>query len=82
MFFVYRLQSIHQPNQFYTGFTRDVCKRLEAHNNGQVSHTAKYKLWKLLNYFVFVDEKKSYGLRKVFEIWVGKGIRERAFIRR
>ena len=72
MFFVYRLQSINKPNQFYTGFTKDIPKRLEAHNNGQVPHTAKYKPWRLLNYFVFVDEKKAVAFEKYLKSGSGR----------
>ena len=69
MYYVYRLKSIESPKQNYTGFTTDVSKRLDAHNNGQVSHTSKYKPWKLMNYFTFLDEKKA----KEFEVYLKSG---------
>ncbi len=69
MFYVYRLQSIEHPEQKYTGYTSDVFTRLKCHNAGQVSHTSKYKPWKLLNYFAFLDEKKA----REFELYLKSG---------
>ncbi len=69
MYYVYRIQSLEYPQQRYTGFTSNVFKRLEAHNKGQVSHTSKYKPWKILNYFVFTDERKA----KEFEVYLKSG---------
>jgi putative endonuclease len=43
MNYVYILQSISHPDQFYTGLCKDVNARLAAHNAGQSPHTAKFK---------------------------------------
>lgn len=69
MYFVYRLQSIEHSEQKYTGFTTDVDKRLVMHNFGQVSHTSKYKPWKLINYFAFLTEIKA----REFEAYLKSG---------
>jgi predicted GIY-YIG superfamily endonuclease len=69
MFYVYRLQSIEQPEQEYTGFTSEISKRLASHNAGQVLYTSKYKPWKLVNFFAFGDEKKA----KEFEFYLKSG---------
>ena len=53
MQFVYLLQSLNDPDQFYTGLCKDVEARLEAHNAGQSPHTSKYKPWRLLSYHYF-----------------------------
>ena len=53
MNFVYILQSIAHPDQFYTGLCADVQTRLRAHNAGQSPHTAKYKPWKLISFHYF-----------------------------
>ena len=53
MNYVYILQSISHPDQFYTGLCNDVAARLSAHNTGQSPHTAKYKPWRLLSYHYF-----------------------------
>ncbi len=69
MHYVYRLQSIEQPEQRYTGYTSDITKRLEYHNKGQSPHTSKYKPWKLINYFAFEDEQKA----RAFEMYLKSG---------
>lgn len=53
MNYVYILQSLSHPDQFYTGLCADVQSRLGAHNAGQSPHTSKYKPWKLLSYHWF-----------------------------
>ena len=54
--YVYTLQSISHPDQFYTGLCSDVAARLIAHNGGQSPHTSKYKPWTLRSYHWFSDE--------------------------
>jgi predicted GIY-YIG superfamily endonuclease len=53
MNFVYILQSVGHPDQYYTGLCGDVQGRLEAHNAGQSPHTAKYKPWRLVSSHYF-----------------------------
>ncbi len=79
MYYVYRLQSLSHPNQKYTGFTANIKERLESHNNGQVSHTSKYKPWKILNYFVFFDEKKAKAFEKYLKSGSGRAFAQRHF---
>lgn len=53
MNYVYILQSLSDPNQFYTGLCKDVEARLAAHNAGQSPHTSKYRPWRLLSFHWF-----------------------------
>ena len=53
MNYVYILQSISHPDQFYTGLCKDVAARLSGHNAGQSPHTAKFKPWRLLSSHYF-----------------------------
>ena len=53
MFYVYLITSISVPGQKYIGMTDDLPNRLKQHNAGYSFHTAKYKPWKLVNYFAF-----------------------------
>ena len=53
MKFVYILQSLSHPDQFYTGLCENVEARLRAHNAGQSPHTAKFKPWKLVSFHYF-----------------------------
>ena len=50
MRYVYFLQSINFPDQFYTGLTKDVDMRLADHNSGKSKHAAKYKSWRIVTY--------------------------------
>jgi predicted GIY-YIG superfamily endonuclease len=45
MYYVYLLRSTPNPDQTYIGFTENLKSRLVAHNQGQSSHTAKFKPW-------------------------------------
>ena len=59
MFYVYILQSVHSPENFYIGFTNDLQKRLHDHNAGYSTHTKKFMPWALKNYIAFDDEQKA-----------------------
>ncbi len=49
MKYVYILES-HDSEHFYVGLTDDVPARLAKHNAGEVSHTSKYRPWRLKTY--------------------------------
>ena len=51
MFYVYVLRSV-QDNMFYTGFTKDLKKRIEEHNSG-ISRATKGRLPLELVYYEF-----------------------------
>lgn len=53
MNYVYILQSINHPGEFYTGLCEDIQSRLKGHNAGQSPHTSKHKPWKLISYTYF-----------------------------
>ena len=57
--YVYILQSISDAECFYTGVTGDLKQRLLKHNSGGVSHTAKYRPWKIKTAIAFTDEEQS-----------------------
>ncbi|MEO1045993.1 MAG: GIY-YIG nuclease family protein [Pseudomonadota bacterium] len=72
MHYVYILQSINAPDQYYTGITADLKKRLEAHNNGQSPHTAKHRPWRLVSYVAFADEAKAQAFEKYLKSGSGR----------
>lgn len=43
MKYVYLLQSLSHPNEYYTGSTEDFTERLKTYNAGRVPHTAKFR---------------------------------------
>jgi predicted GIY-YIG superfamily endonuclease len=51
--------------------------RLKQHNAGEVFHTAKFRPWRVKNYFAFVDEKKACAFEKYL-----KSGSVRAFVKR
>ena len=59
MHYVYLLQSIAHPDQRYVGMTSDLKARLDQHNAGQSSHTAKFKPWRLITYVAFTELEKA-----------------------
>ena len=50
MKYVYILQSLQQTEHFYTGVTDDLNARLAKHNSGEVTHTARYRPWRIKSY--------------------------------
>ncbi len=46
MRYVYILESLDSEH-FYVGITDDLRARLTKHNAGEVTHTSKYRPWKL-----------------------------------
>ena len=58
-YYAYILESRTDPKHYYTGFTEDLDSRLESHNSGKVSHTLKYKPWRIKTAIAFSDRKKA-----------------------
>jgi putative endonuclease len=61
---VYILKSADQPPRYYTGVTTELGKRLEAHNAGRCSHTAKYRPWAVDVVVKFADEPRALKFEK------------------
>ena len=72
MYYVYMLRSIPQPDHAYIGFSKDLKKRLSAHNNGQSPHTSKYKPWELINYFAFKEKLRALKFEEYLKSHSGK----------
>ena len=70
--FVYILQSVAHPDQFYTGLCSDVESRLAAHNAGQSPHTSKYKPWKLLSHHWFEQEASAAAFERYLKSGSGR----------
>lgn len=77
MKYVYILQSSLDSEHYYSGITDDLKKRLAEHNAGEVSHTSKYKPWKLKTYIAFSDKKQAFA----FETYLKSGS-GRAFVKK
>ena len=64
MKYVYILQSAGDEEHFHTGITDDLKARLSKHNSGEVTHTAKYRPWRLKTYIAFADEARAFSFEK------------------
>lgn len=58
MFYVYVLESLKNGN-LYTGYTKDLKKRLEEHNRGLNLSTKPYMPWKVIYYEACLNEKDA-----------------------
>jgi putative endonuclease len=61
---VYVLKNADTPPRFYTGLTADLKSRIEAHNAGHCSHTAKYRPWAVDVIIKFADETRALKFEK------------------
>ena len=77
MHYVYILQSISDPDQFYTGLCANVQERLAAHNAGQSKHTSKYKPWRLISAHYFADPKVAAAFERYLKTGSGRAFAAR-----
>jgi putative endonuclease len=61
---VYVLKNTDSPPRYYTGVTSDLRARLEAHNAGRCSHTARHRLWAVDVVVKFTDEQRALRFEK------------------
>ena len=79
MKYVYILESLDSEH-FYVGITDDLRARLTKHNAGEVTHTSKYRPWKLRTYVAFSDAKRAFAFEKVPEVSIRPRICEKAAV--
>ena len=72
MKYVYLLKSVEFPNETYVGLTDNLRGRIAAHNNGQASHTRKYKPWRLVTYLGFSDSEKAAAFERYLKSASGR----------
>ncbi|MES1157120.1 MAG: GIY-YIG nuclease family protein [Alphaproteobacteria bacterium] len=72
MKYVYILESVDEAEHFYVGLTDDVSARLETHNAGRVSHTSKYRPWKLKNVIGFANDDRAAAFEKYLKSGSGR----------
>jgi putative endonuclease len=72
MKYVYILLSDTSSEHFYVGLTEDLRDRLRKHNAGEVSHTSKYRPWRLKTYVAFTDEQKASAFEKYLKSASGR----------
>ena len=72
MKYVYILQSLADSQHFYTGITDDLKVRLSAHNSGGVTHTSKFRPWRVKSYIAFTDEDRAFAFEKYLKSGSGR----------
>src|SRR5262249_27888236 len=77
--FVYALQNVNEPDRHYVGLTSDPVRRLEWHNAGRCSHTAKSRPWKLAVSIEFPDESRAIAFEKYLKSGSGRAFAKRHF---
>jgi putative endonuclease len=58
VFYIYLLKSI-KDKELYIGFTKDINRRIEEHNNGEVPSTKLRKPFKLIYFESYKSEKDA-----------------------
>ena len=77
--FVYILKSIKVANTYYVGVTSNVPARLENHNAGQSSHTAKSRPWRTLVVIEFDEEPPALQFERYLKSGSGREFARRHF---
>ena len=72
MKYVYILQSVVDREHFYSGITDDLDARLSKHNSGEVTHTSKYRPWRIKSYVAFTDEARAFAFEKYLKSGSGR----------
>lgn len=80
MYYVYILQSIKFPDQYYTGWTEDVLQRLESHNSGANMHTNKFRPWQTVWFCSFVTKEKAIAFEKYLKSASGIAFRRKRLV--
>jgi predicted GIY-YIG superfamily endonuclease len=79
MQYVYLLNSIKFPKEFYIGVTTSIKERLKQHNEGISTHTAKFRPWKLVVFIGFVDDEDAERFEKYLKSGSGREFARRHF---
>ena len=72
MKYVYILQSLAVEEHFYTGITGDLDARLLKHNAGAVTHTSKFRPWRIKSYVAFADVDRAIAFEKYLKSGSGR----------
>ncbi len=56
MYYFYVLRKVANLKEFYTGYSSDLRKRVEAHNRGQETAT-RGRRWELVYYEAYINER-------------------------
>lgn len=71
MKYVYILESV-TGEHFYVGLTDDLVARFAKHNSGEVTHTSKFRPWRIKTYVAFSDESRAIASEKYLKSGSGR----------
>lgn len=77
--YVYILRSEIDRSRHYTGLTEDLESRDKTHNSGQVSHTAKYRPWRVETAIAFRSRAKAVAFEKYLKNHAGRAFAAKHF---
>ena len=77
--YVYILVSETNPDSRYIGSTANLNARLAAHNTGKVSHTSKYKPWRVETAVAFRSKEKAVAFERYLKSGSGREFARRHF---
>jgi putative endonuclease len=80
MYYVYILKSHTHLDRIYIGQTDNVDQRINVHNTGGSSHTAKYKPWKLVSSISFESKEKAIEFEKYLKSGSGRALVKKRFL--
>ena len=72
LYYVYIIQSLKQPERFYSGYTTDLADRLAHHNAGAVPSTKRYEPWSYKTYIAFTDEQQARAFERYLKTQSGR----------
>jgi len=78
MYYIYILRLIN--GKFYIGFSSDLRKRIEVHQEGNVSQTRRLRPLKLVFYAAFASKKKALQFEKYLKSSSGFAFRNKRLV--
>lgn len=79
MYTVYVLRSLRDPDRYYVGFTTDLDVRLESHNAGESTYTAKWRPWEVIVSVKLKTRAKAEAFEKYLKSGSGRAFCLRHF---
>jgi len=79
MHYVYIIKAERYAGKYYVGYSENMDERLQAHNNGQSIHTAKYQPWKLVCYMAFVQKEQALKFETYLKSGSGRAFAKKHF---
>ena len=63
-YYVYIMRSIDRPGMLHVGYTVDLTRRMEQHNDGRCFETSQHLPWELVWQGQFTDRTKAINFEK------------------